>query len=330
MEGSNLGIFFIVILTVFVIVVWCNYWRIQMMYNSSSLSLYTPPEGFPTQERYKEECDHITADGFKIMKRSTVVICALLRDVADRLPQIRKRSESVGRRFKDYRILIVENDSSDGTRRLLKEWRENNPKVIILGCGINSGEDTCHLNIAKTKTIGHGVNTGRIEKMTYLRNIYLGHVQRYLSHFDYCIAWDLDIIGTVYLDGIANSLGQLKLSKYKDADGMCAYGIYQWGPLTVYYDTYAHLDEGDKFHIDSKPLHDLKKGLGTQYRRGTPPKKVVSCFGGFTLYRTPSLMEKFYRMSDSDNLECEHVGLHRQLKNIYMNPSMIHLVLLNR
>jgi len=325
-------VFFVVILAITVFVVWKCYWRIQVMYNSSTLSLYTP-DSFAVPPQHQSQHNEITRYGFTQMKNQTVVICALLRDVATKLKEIRTRAERLGRGFKDYRIVIVENDSSDGTRRLLKEWRKSNPRVIILGCGVNSERDECKLPKAATKTEGHGVDRRRIEKMTHLRNIYLDYVKRSLPDFDYTVVWDMDIVGTVYLDGVANTIGHFSHSKSpaNDADAICAYGIYRWGWVTLYYDTYAHVDKDDRFHIDLKTVHDLKKGLGIQYERGTPPIPVVSCFSGFTIYRNASLRDGkvVYDMSPPDNLECEHVRLHRHLSNVYLNPSMIHFVLLN-
>ncbi len=319
------SIFFGIILIITVIVIWKCYWRIQIMYNSSALSLYTPDNTFPISN--KNTYEKMTNLGEKVVRNRTIVICSLLRDVKNRLPEIEKRAEKLGNIFKDYRILIVENDSSDGTREELLRWTKRNPKVVILGCGYNVKK--CSIKSAKKRTAGHSVYRSRIEKMTKLRNIYLNEVKRNYDHFDYMAVWDLDIIGTVYLDGVMNSMGWFE--KRQKLDAICAYGIYRWGTVKLYYDTYAHIEKNDKFHINLKTIHDLKKGLGTQYQRGDFPQEVVSCFSGFTIYRISSLLNPsvIYDMSPPDNLECEHVRLNRKLRNMVMNPSMIHFVLLN-
>lgn len=323
---------FAAVLFITVIVVWKYYWKIQLMYNSSTLSLYTP-DSFYVLPQYKSTHDEFIRYGFNKMREKTIVICTLLRDIAPKLQEIRLRAERLGKSFRDYRILVVENDSSDGSRSLLKKWRENNSRVIILGCGVNSKDDDCRLPRASVKTDGHGIDRNRIEKMTLLRQIYLDYVKKELPNFDYAVVWDMDIIGTVYLDGVANTIGHFDhpSSPTKDADAICAYGIYRWGMVTLYYDTYAHVDKDDKFHIDLKTVHDIKKGLGVQYSRGHPPLPVVSCFSGFTIYKISSLLDSnvVYDMSPPDNLECEHVRLHRHLSKVYLNPSMIHFVLLN-
>jgi len=323
--------FFLGTLILFSLVVWRYYWKLQLMYNSASVSLYTPDSfNIVSPERYHR----LNNLGSRYTKTQKIVIAGLLRDARSKLPEIEKRVERMGDLFQDYRVLIVENDSTDGTRERLLEWVKRNPRVTILGCGRNA--KACSLQLPPTE--GHSVYRKRIEKMAYLRNIYLNEVKTRYSDFDYLAVWDMDIIGSVYLDGVANTMGHF--ARDSQLDAMCAYGIYQWGPVKLYYDTYATLEEGDQFHINSKTFHDLQKGLGMQYRRGESPVRVVSCFSGFTLYRIPSLMspEIYYdttpKNDPSGNLECEHVRLHQRMASVgysqlKMNPSMIHLVVLN-
>lgn len=322
---------FLGILVVFGLVVWWYYWKLQLMYNSSSLSLYTPDSfSIVNPEQYHS----LKNLGSEYAKTQRLVIAGMLRNARPRLPEIEKRVERLGGLFRDYRVLIVENDSTDGTREYLLKWASRNPKVVVLGCGRNAPE--CKLNLKSTE--GHSVYRSRIEKMAYLRNLYLGEICQRLRNFDYLAVWDMDIIGSVYLDGVANTMGHFAQDPKLDA--MCAYGIYQWGPLKLYYDTYATIEKGDNFHVDSKTIHDLEKGLGMQFQRGQSPQQVVSCFSGFTLYRVPAVLhsEVYYDTTPKDdptgNLECEHVVFHKKMASVghnkmKMNPSMIHLVILN-
>ena len=121
-----------------------------MMYNSTNLSLYTPDVfsiDDPKRDNiYKELCQ----GGFKYAATKRIVIAALVRDVEERLPEIKKKVERVAKIFKDYRVLIVENDSKDNTRQELLKWSKTNPKITILGCGRNVKE--CSIKMAKTKT----------------------------------------------------------------------------------------------------------------------------------------------------------------------------------
>lgn len=321
---------FFLVVCLFIFVVWKCYWRLQIMYNSSILSLYTP-DTFPISETHKNMYNTLLKHGTYFAKTQKVIITALLRDVEHKLPEIEKKIEKVGNMFLDYRVLLVENNSKDATRSYLLSWSRRNPKIIILGCGINADKCSISLSSAQKKTEGHYVDRQRIEKMTHLRNIYLQEIKQHYSDFgNFVIMWDIDTVGAVYLDGILHSMGYL--SQHPNVDVVCANGIYRWGFLTLFYDTYAYIDHGDQFHINTKTVHDIKKGLGVQYKRGEPPIDVVSCFSGFAIYRLASLLPHgvYYDMSDEYNLECEHVRLNMKIKGKkVMNPSMINFVLLN-
>jgi len=307
------------------------YWKIQMMYNSSVLSFYTP-DTFPISDEGKDDYTSKCDIGEKYASTQNVIITSLLRDIVHRLPEIRKKAEKVGGMFKDYRILIVENDSTDGTRGELLSWAGENPKVVILGCGY--GAEECKLP-KMPKTEGHGVDRPRIEKMVRLRNIYLEEIKLHYpaKEWPYTIMWDLDMIGSIYLDGIANTMGLMATGK--DTDVVCSYGIYRWGITTLFYDTYALLHLGENFQIEDKTIHDIRKGWWeAKYQRGDEPFEVDSCFSGFAIYKTSSFEDRDkkieYDMSGPDNLECEHVRLNKKIKGKkFVNPSMINFVLLN-
>ena len=139
--------------------------------------------------------------GFKAMKEMKVVITGLIRNGAKHISRIRKQTEQLGSHFQDYRILIVENDSTDNTRQQLLAWHDANLRVDVLGCGVNVNE--CIMKLPKT--VDHEADRPRIVKMANLRNIYLDHVMNEYSSFDYLIVIDLDLVGTCYIDGIASS-----------------------------------------------------------------------------------------------------------------------------
>ena len=70
----------------------------------------------------------------------TVVICGIIRDKADTVPQLIRNLEGVGSLFLDYRVVLYENDSSDSTPELLREWSARNRRVYIIGEPDNSAE----------------------------------------------------------------------------------------------------------------------------------------------------------------------------------------------
>jgi hypothetical protein len=326
------GLWFWIAIIAFGLLFFRYYWKLQLVFDSNSMTFYTPPSmGDPTKfPGLEEDIDF----GFQVAKSRKVIITTMVRDVAKTIPLIKKKVERTGKMFGDYRVLIVENDSADGTRETLLQWAKENPKVIILGCGVNAPE--CKLKTQKT--VGHSVDRSRIQKMVDLRNVYLEYIKSSFpasskegSGWDYVIGWDLDALGTVYLDGIASSLTFLESDP--DIDCVCANGFYHWGAFKLFYDTYAAVDLEEKFHIDFKTLHDIRKGVWeANYSYGSKPVEVRSCFSGFTIYRTSALTdpEVWYEMSDETNLECEHTVLCDLIKGKkFINPSMINLLILN-
>lgn len=297
--------------------------RIHRIFNSTLLSFYTPDNMFPSGNVSHEQI------GMEHMKNSKLIIASLVRDVEERVPDMIRKCETTGSMFSDYVVLIVENDSKDRTRPLLLEWAKRNPKVHILGCGENV--DRCKMEFPKTED--HFIDRKRIAKMVHLRNIYLKEIKEKYSHFDYVLMWDLDILGSLYLDGLADTMYHFATNP--EASAICANGIYYVGPTNLYYDTYAHVNKGDKFEMKKKAKHDLLLRTGYLFRtRGDPLEEVNSCFSGATTYRTRELLDDsvFYDMTpkEEENLECEHVRLHAKLKGkIYMNPSNVHLIVQN-
>lgn len=184
-----------------------KYWNIRRVFNPLLLENTFTPSTHTIHTSLRKKFEGMLARGIKEASQSKVVIAGMLRDVAPRVKDVIKKTEGVGRLFKDYTIIVVENDSSDGTRDLLLEWTRMNPKVKILGCGVNVKE--CKL--PKTpKTEGHPINRSRMDKMTLLRNIYLDYIKQNLQDYDYAIFWDLDAISVAYHDGILNTIGQLQ------------------------------------------------------------------------------------------------------------------------
>ena len=320
----------LVIVVVFFVALFIRvYWKIQYIVNRDQLGTFTHSKFLRaslTHDKYLRDTSH----GRKIMNNSTVVICGLVRNVSMSIGKIIKKVEKLGENFKDYRVLIVENDSKDDTRKKLLKWRDSNPRVVILGCGYNKNE--CSIDIAAKETTSHECSQNRIEKMAHLRNIYVAEVKKRYNNYDFMIVWDLDIIGTVYTDGVAHSIGFLANDEKRKV--VCAYGSRCIGDTCLYYDTYAHQD------IDQEPSKAVTTRLENIKLIGDPPVQVFSCFSGFSIYKIGALMNPNVYYDTNQNIDCEHVVFHKKIREnnytrqgdsatIYMNPSMLHLVLNN-
>jgi len=246
------------------------------------------------------------------ISNSKIVICGLIRDAGYRIHLIKNKLYNVTKYFKDYRILIVENDSTDNTRKYLLDWSKEDNKVIILGCGVNQPE--CKLNLQKT--IEHPIATWRIEKMIYLRNLCIDYIKNNLADFDLMMVYDLDLISSLDEKGLYHT-GYLLNNK--DIDAVCSNGITF--VHNRYYDTYAHKE------LNNKDLDDL---TDSDFRCNLPPRKVLSCFGGCTIYKIPSIINMKYEIEfDGNNMPlCEHRSFNKKM-NVYYNPKWLHTVYMN-
>ena len=64
------------------------------------------------------------------MSESTVVICGIARDCAQQLGKLIPKIENLAGKFKEYKIIVVENDSNDHTANLITSWAGKNRNVI--------------------------------------------------------------------------------------------------------------------------------------------------------------------------------------------------------
>lgn len=329
MGRTSAAIAFVIVLLLILYLIIFRKWHssVNRIFNSNLVSLYTPEEVFGTDAAYTAQA----LRGFDIMKERGLLILAMVRDVETQIPHMRRKTTLIGQFFQDYRVLILENDSTDRTRQLLLEWARDDPHVTVLGCGENA--DKCSLKLPKTAS---GLAPRRrIEKMVMLRNEYLDYVKTHpeLHGFEYTAMWDLDILGSAYIDGIAHSIAFME--ETPNVNAVCANGVYHESHLyNPHYDLYAAVMKGEKYRGDLHTLHIIKTLINLRHlRKGQAPFEVESCFGGFTLYKTSSLLPDHvrYDMSPEDwNVECEHVRLHSKMGGgIYLNPSMTHLVLEN-
>lgn len=272
--------------------------------------------------------------GTEYLKNRRIVIAGLVRDSEENIDTIKEHVDRISKVFKDYLVLVVENDSKDETRKALLEWGKENPRVIVLGCGINA--NTCNLNLPKTSPLKMH-DEPRIRKMVLLRNIYMDYIsdnKKLFDGYDFLAALDMDIEGRFYLDGLANA--GYKFMKSPELDGLCANGIKisNMGLYTgkSYFDPYAHKEVGENGLSSQKitafwglyPTRDLQECKAKEH-------KVRSCFNGFTIYRMNSLLGKKYLYNEEGGeVLCEHVTLNSQLNNLYIDPELVFVIVKNK
>ena len=289
------------------------------------------------KERYSQ--DEI-ALGKEYLKSKKVAFCGLIRDREDILPHLISKVEDMGKYFKDWEVLIVENDSKDNTRSMLLDWSKSSNKVSVLGCGgVNLPK--CKLNMKAT--LDHEFSDYRINKMATLRNIYLDEVRK-RNDIDLVIVWDFDLKSEVDEVGLFKTGYNILMNN--DINAVCANGIadnyfLKFLPgkkmkkafgLLYYYDTYAYRELDDEItHIKDKIFYDefyRKDPDEWSNNKGIDLKKVRSCFGGFAIYKKDALLKyKYGTYNDINGAPiCEHEFLNEKIDGVYHSNELVHLI----
>lgn len=241
------------------------------------------------------------------MKSHSVIVDLLARDCEEALLRNIPRIESLCSRFADYRIVTVENDSIDGTKRTLLDWAGKNGNVVV-DSFTNSSRRLADCSFA------------RISWMASLRNRLLEDIMKLptpdlvvMMDVDIC---DFDIEGIV--DGISHAPddwgalmanGRLMLPNHQ-------YNRYQ-------YDQFAYMGYGEEMRdaIYFQPKRGRLLDAKVQQCDYLP---VKSAFGGIGIYRYDAIRNLQYTAVMTDdgrqNAFCEHIPFHLDImKQGYKN-----------
>ncbi len=63
------------------------------------------------------------------IKREKIVLSSVCKNTASTVGRLAQDLEAIGSRFADYRVIMYENDSGDGTGARIQQWAAKNPKV---------------------------------------------------------------------------------------------------------------------------------------------------------------------------------------------------------
>lgn len=264
------------------------------------------------------------------MKRSkseTIVFVGLCQDNGERMLHMWKPIiEKWGGYFKDYQIVVVENDSVDDTREIFLKEAEINKKFVVL-CDANKSENTkiCKMGLRSMKKGGNKEKNleERIRILAKFRQVYWEHVMRKYSNYDYMCVIDWDLEGKISTSGFFHGLYYVK--NYSDVIACNSFHQSQSGEYLIH-DTYPMLNHYRCDYLkENKTLEDTR--IEYQMRKklfyGSPyPVPVESAFGGIALYNIQNVKNKnaFYT-NPICPIECEHTTFHKNLR-VYIDPWM--------
>ncbi|MEQ8907679.1 MAG: hypothetical protein RIC95_00675 [Vicingaceae bacterium] len=270
-----------------------------------------------------ESLESLVVKGKQKMSSSHVVICALIRDGEEALKRNISRVDELAKFFKKCDVVIVENDSQDGTKEALKKWRSEHDFIHLIMQDFGSSTIPKKLPSAHPKAKYFGFL--RIEKMAKYRNLYMDYIAAHLSP-DYVMMIDLDI-HDFKLDGVCSSFG------YDNWHAISAYGkkLTPRNIITPYYfDTYALLEKGEKLPMRYPQMIKKQKEYSS-LKKGGELVSVRSAFNGMCIYPWSAIENIRYRATANDDeivsCLCEHVDFHLQMERNgfdqhFINPSM--------
>lgn len=252
----------------------------------------------------------------------TLVVCSIVRNAQRGLERNIPVIRELCARFRDYRIVIFENDSQDKTVERLESWAADDAKVNVIcrRLGIRTIPDT------KDVTCNPFFSRSRIEKMAAFRNQYLDYVEERGLNPDFLIVVDLDV-ERLDLSAILTSFDSSQAW-----DAVTAYG-YSLSPRLRrrYHDSYALTELGQENIAQTEmSIREASERWG-RLRSTALWVPVYSAFGGLTIYRYESVRGLRYQCIDNGDsrveVRCEHFSLCRQMRErgftrIYMNPGM--------
>lgn len=213
-------------------------------------------------------------------KDAKTLICGVCRNVEKAVKNTIENIEELSKRFKDYAVIICEDNSNDKTVALFLDWAKTNSKVIFQSEKYSDE------------------NSVREVKITRARNRVLKIAKdKSFNDFDYLIMADLDFLTPWPIDEIVNTT----LTK-RNWDCVSANGIFEKG---YYYDRYAfrdsHFPLGDElirtFFWDD--VRTIKLVYPTYEKEWFP---LFSGYGGLAIYKRKSIIDFSYSGEVTEDL----------------------------
>jgi hypothetical protein len=265
-----------------------------------------PESAFRCAPLLADDYQRRVASGRERMRDQTVVICALCRDVRRQLPAMAARLEHLGSLFREFRLILFEHDSVDGTFTFLRAWSHKNPRVLLLSRRLFNSETAL------------ACGAGYPARLAALREICRENIVAQFDDFDYAIMADLDAEGGWSVDGIAHTFGD------DGWDLVGSNGLLSSADGNTGEQALLPFDFSGYRRVDDDSAIGPSEFRALRFHRGEPLVRVASCFGGLGIYRMECMRRGRYE-PDGDS---EHVAFHRSLRaaglgRVYLNPSQI-------
>ncbi len=267
-----------------------------------------PEAAFLPRNSRKRRYFSRVAQGRREALQQRITLVTMLHNRVDLALYLRARCEAVLERFQGGRVLVLCDDSTDGTERVIGDWARARPGVV---------------ESVTVPRFERGVSG--FARMARLRNALFERLEA-LPPTDLVGVLDGDLEGPISLDGLLHSIALL--AEPNGPDGVTALGINNWLGLPLlmpflgygYYDPIAFREAVWERRASDTAIRYRLRGLC----RGDEPVRVKSAFAGLALYRSRSIRGLRY---DESTRDCEHVSLHRALfergGRLVLDPSLM-------
>lgn len=266
---------------------------------------------FPVDKEFVEIYQNMLRCGQEFTRSKNTAILGLARNISSKAKYVFRKLRLLRDCFNDNSaVYIYENDSIDGT-----------PETIRSIIDQDHYRNKFHLLSEKLKTKSMPISKSQIRttNMANARNKCFSMIQNY-SEVDFVIVIDLDFID-FSINGLMNSFGWI--AKNNSISAICG-NSYIKIPNKHKHEYHNY----DSFAFRLNYWHDITMGWFPFWDLpiGSCPISVFSGFGGSCIYKAERY-EPIYSGED-----CEHVMLHKKLKNkydnfkLFYNPSQIMLM----
>lgn len=260
----------------------------------------------PVAPEFQMEYHEKVSLGRQRMAQTKVVICGLARNVEKILPKSIARIERLGSLFSDYRVVIYENDSTDGTKQMLQRWAEVNPKVDVTIEHLGDPVNPCARCLK------------RAERMARYRNECLNIIRERYSDYSHVIVIDTDLEYGWSDDGVANTFGHDEWD-FVGSNGLilrrCGIALNAF----LQYDAWAFRTDENFTQLSTAEVNYMS------WQRGAPLVPVMCSFGGLGVYRMPAYLAGTYAGHDTEHVTHQQIARQFGFRNVFLNPSQITL-----
>ncbi len=243
----------------------------------------------------------------EVSKKPSVVFCGIVRDCGKNLERNLERVNAMRSHFSSLRYVLVENDSKDHTKDVLRGLQKRDPSAIVEICDYGT--------ITLPKKLKSGINPSfsehRISKLSSYRNRYLELIESKIG-FDetdwvIMVDWDIEWFS---VDSILR-----RLEGMGEWGAVTANGRFKMGLMgDSYYDAFAYRALGQAGPCTEQSILAGRKELD-ETLCGDELLAVESAFNALAIYRSKDLKGLRYRAEPNDDprveVWCEHVAFHR-------------------